>query len=775
MTSRTDADAASLFVYRWGFEQLFSRGILGKLVSEFDQTEQKRLELRFGVLFRRLTERPADNKPLDFYTPLSLLADIDAASEQPSYFPAVSPFAPGLALPTETRPSLLGEAELAQLHKDLAAEMAELEALSATSDKPAIVRFLAEKYLSAVGVMVRVGNTSKPLPFYDLLHVLVPLVAQPETTTYRLATLDVSGIQGFLYNIASRRAMRSLRGRSIFLELIARLALSELLEKIGCNEDNLLVQGGGAYTVLIPAHADVAQLQEIIEQWNKRLFDWQDVRLFLAFATSEKSLDEHNLLRPVGGDKSPYQQARQELNQAISKAKNNKFSEVLSSNDFEPKPPLTPCAICRRHTERLRDIADEGEPTFLICDLCSFLMELGQVATEQGMVSLEKVAQGWQVSGRGKRGLVYSEYGNLPELKLVFNATMARSLLGKDLELRLPLTGEHLKEFKDIDELCEAGPGWHGLAAVRADVDNLGKLLGKTMPEMPLVGLVGVSRLLNLFFATYLPRLNPEENDVTIQQLRVAEGGLVAARPRPILIVYGGGDDLFALGEWSEVSEFAFDVARYWQKFVGNNSTVTLSLGLSLHQRKFPISAMADQSGSCLDQAKENHEGRPGSRDEHVKDSLVVSFSRRPFFWQETAYRLPQDTGMQKELWHNLFFPLYQLLKSNQLSRSFLRRLLEVDNAIYPAKDWEAGKTYSPQIEGKVKLLYLLASNAELGKRLDKNTDWQAVYQFLKAIHTNPKPPDLSLFLNWLDLLVRSEQTTPPKEQANATKTAVSA
>lgn len=808
---------ASLLVYGMGFAKLFEGQpeILAPLFSA-DELAQHPLHARFLSSYRELSDPGIrDNwQNAQLYTPCSVLANFHN-SDYPTraelrYFPICQPMPQsGLNYPQHAVPLLATdqlEAEnLKQLKKDCADEIQKL------GKKPSdtALRFLAEKYLSGVGVMLELGGEKEPYPLFDVLRVIAALLSLPDTPYYRLATLDVSGIQQFVYNIASNRALRSLRGRSLFLEIVAQAVLAEVLEVAGATQESLFVTGGGSYTLLLPDldEGKEQELKDTLERWNKRLFHVQEGRLYLAFGLSDAShqLEAHDLLRTTTEN---YAKARASMEKCVKLDKARKFRWLKDEKELGPTEAGIPCNICRRHVPegQLLDLStdnDQPEPDPVrICDLCNFLIELGKIAIESESLTITALpGPKWQLPNpKGYRRTVVN-LGPHPgphdhDLPIQFNPATAVQVqaAGTSLILSTPValqpgqTNDKIAQLIDLNELADRSEGWRGLGAIRADADNVGQLISGENP-VPLVNLVSLSRLLNLFFAGYVSRLIQGSHDIDKDQFRLVE--VEEKQPqRNFLLIYGGGDDLFGIGAWHDVMELAFDLGRSWKCFTGQHPRATLSLGLSLHESKYPVAAVADLSGESLNQqAKKNFlPALPLAKTElerasallnhhktHEKDSLAVNLARRPYFWSE----IYQPDSSETLPISNFLCPMYRLLKAGKISRNFLRRLIEADAAIHPLREpqaprtpderktadeskkqrWKAGVKYEPAPEGKVKLLYVLTSASE--RNLQNNNDdqikkdWKTVFEFLKSVYFSDEPADLLMYLNWLDLLNR--------------------
>ena len=68
---------------------------------------------------------------------------------------------------------------------------------------------------------------------------------------FLLLSMDMSGIQDFIYNISGSKALKSLRSRSFYLELMLEVIVDQLLERLELTRANLLYTGGGHAYLLV--------------------------------------------------------------------------------------------------------------------------------------------------------------------------------------------------------------------------------------------------------------------------------------------------------------------------------------------------------------------------------------------------------------------------------------------------------------------------------------------------------------------------------------------
>ena len=82
-----------------------------------------------------------------------------------------------------------------------------------------------------------------------------------------LYSMDFSGIQDFIYTIQRKGALKTLRARSFYLEMLMENAIDDVLEDIGLSRINVLYSGGGHCYMLLPNGKETT---EKLEEHNKK-------------------------------------------------------------------------------------------------------------------------------------------------------------------------------------------------------------------------------------------------------------------------------------------------------------------------------------------------------------------------------------------------------------------------------------------------------------------------------------------------------------------------
>jgi len=189
---------------------------------------------------------------------------------------------------------------------------------------------------------------------------------------------DVSGVQRFLYTISSQGALRGLRGRSFYLQLLAQAIVRRLLRAWGLSLPHLIYEGGGHFYLLAPLRARET-LPALRRELSQALVETHRGALFVAL--DAVPLSATHLLKPA-----ELTEGFRRLAEQLNAAKRRKGSELplayLEERLFTPQPGGGPehraCRVCRGEIDDAptEPPADPDDPQRK-CPLCRGLEELG--------------------------------------------------------------------------------------------------------------------------------------------------------------------------------------------------------------------------------------------------------------------------------------------------------------------------------------------------------------------------------------------------------------
>jgi CRISPR-associated protein Csm1 len=553
---------------------------------------------------------------------------------------------------------------------------------------------------------------------------------------------DISGVQKFIYTISSKGALKSLKGRSFFLELFTEHAVQCLLDEMHLSRCNVIFTGGGHFYVLVPNlhHSEMA-IKNVRQSMNEYLFEAFNggLQLFIEGISFGKQAFADTAEVWTG------------LSSKLEKSKQKKWGSQLDDLLAPPAMPNSSCLtescqVCGREDLPLAALADDKSDV-LACEHCQAQYLVGdslQKATRKGVRPLI-LKYTTEPAVKGAFRIAESFYQIIPDtertrlsidtetLQTAYHVNSWSIEDYRYLQSRPLLASIYIptdNKLRDLENLVESGFGMDRLAALRMDVDRLGRVFSSAVSskERKFSRMAAMSRNLSLFFKYHLDGILEGRAGYPLKSRAVTH---LQNEERRLLTVYAGGDDLFLLGHWLDVTEAAYDIERGFLAFTGN-PFMTVSGGITLGGVHDPVYRLADWSGSAESRAKNGDKGR----------CRITLFDHYTVTWKEMAevrrllsllVRLCEPQGRQL------------VLPSGSVSRSFLYRLL----------------TLAREHRKSAKGQWILPKIAYLFGRFvpDKNfqTDWQIIKNEVFSLDKSGdgKWTQLEIALVWLLMLTR--------------------
>jgi CRISPR-associated protein Csm1 len=512
-----------------------------------------------------------------------------------------------------------------------------------------------------------------------------------ESAQLRLIAGDLSGIQKFIYTINSDGALKSLRARSFFLELVTIEITHRLIESLQLTQANIIYAGGGNIYILAAATADGL---EIIQQVRDSINEW-----FIAEYQGEIFLALDSIDFPqadIGSSEFTKHWDRVIQNLAIQKGRKfcrqGQLEKMLSV-----KPSHEPCKVCHRDDQAKLDLLKSGS-SVMACGTCQRMFRLGSQIFRTKLVVRSRrmgLSEKFIKIGSGKHEVLYYLFGDdrstdadldqyildaeTDPVWLINNWQLehyrspnTRSLLlgnyGQHGENETDLDEEEQKQggrFITAEELATKAAGIDRVGYLRMDVDNLGQIFAKGLGKAHnLPRLAGLSRQMSYFFKVYLNSL-AENRRVNTDPIEGFTKLTNEARP-DLLFIYAGGDDLFISGAWNQIAEFACDIYQSFRAYTGNNPDITISGGISINTSKYPLYRAADQAGDAEYKAKDND-----------KDSFnLFGETFKWAHWLGRGDNAVEYLETEASLNTNIIELTAQLHNPDLISRAFIRNLL---------------------------------------------------------------------------------------------------
>lgn len=486
---------------------------------------------------------------------------------------------------------------------------------------------------------------------------------------------DLSGIQKFIYNITSKRAMVSLKGRSQYLKDFAEDVCNKIildiskLESCGMDKDEMKIYcSGGKFYLQVP---DTDGIREAIDKikheterelWNEHLGQLSINIAHVPFCYIEDKVKVDDETDNIG---------------ILWKYITKKFS-ALKSQKFK---------------------------SLLIDDYDKFF-EVQNV----GGNAKEKVCQVTGIEGAEEYLLKFGKNDTAEEKIRILPSVKAQIDLG--LKLR------NAQGYKMLEEYADGSY----LGILRMDVDGLGARFITGFDSMN--AYKDFSKKLDDFFTSEDGKLNQIQDELKDH----------------LHVVYAGGDDIFVVGRWDKVIEFAYQLQSEFKEYCRQELKESLSIsgGIAIVDPQFPIAKAAEMAGEAEDAAKKYNNG---------KKNAFNMFGETVSWDGEFGY-----VKRFKDKFVDLISP-------KDLSRSILHTILTYAAMVKENKVIEE-EIKKGNTKRKPDLSYLWHTAYHLTRFMGKEKDNQAVYDFCKDLRDNKllNPENyrlMSIAARWAELELR--------------------
>ncbi|RLI82087.1 type III-A CRISPR-associated protein Cas10/Csm1 [Archaeoglobales archaeon] len=411
-----------------------------------------------------------------------------------------------------------------------------------------------------------------------------------DRTKFLLIRGDVSGIQEFISKITYTKALRFLKGRSFYLELLNMAAALRIVKELGIPLIQILSCAAGNFLVVAPSNA-ANKMHEVAKKINRELLE---KGIYIAIAWKEFEFDRAK----------QFSKLIDEIEEEIRIKKARKYSELSYEEVFGLKMG-DECEICGRDAKLEKiELREEGKE-FEACPLCNEIYKLSKE-----LVNLE-----------GKWINVYID--NVPNhavpiLGIGFSisnlekADYAFKINSTDFLSEIENTGLGFRFFNTqaadtrIDEIAKYSEGADCIGILKLDGDNMGEIFshginnwwrkrGVNKDLMCPARYATLSSLIELFYG-YIVEIICLKGKFFTKKKAFEESG--------IYVIYSGGDDLFAVGPWNQIIDLAIKIREEYEEFT-QNPNFTISAGIYVCEKKFPIYKSFQITVDALEDAKE--------------------------------------------------------------------------------------------------------------------------------------------------------------------------
>jgi CRISPR-associated protein Csm1 len=517
--------------------------------------------------------------------------------------------------------------------------------------------------------------------------------AKEDGKPFLLIGADFSGIQNYIYQIVSKYAAKNLKGRSFYLHLLSDAVVRYLLKKLKLFQANIIYNSGGSFYLLAPNTKPLRDaLDEAVDEIEKHFFAEFGTSLFLAIdsvAFSEDALMHRNEqdLGKLWGELFKKRDAKKSCRYAsLMTDEYEKFFEPLPYKAFDAitGEPLQEGGMKEKDVD-----GKVNRMTHCQIELGKALRDADVMVVSEGEIpywkdklpSIEPASLGFryyflsdakfkemkaQLQGSADKVSVVTlngEEGDCDFLRSDIRGTNNIYGLefygGNDYPITKDKKSGEMR-IMTFDEMAE-GDEFSRLGVLRMDVDNLGSIFQKGIDSQraTLSRYAALSRSFDYFFSGYLNTIWKEIGKDYTQ------------------IIYSGGDDLFIVGRWDLCIQMAKRIREDFREYTCKNPAFSISGGLAIVGKTFPVMKGSDESET------EEH---------HAKEHAVGELTKNAFSFMDTP--LNWDTE----------FPAVEKLKADlvkfvdtdkALPHSFLSKLmLHAANADMKKHNINKVKTY---------------------------------------------------------------------------------
>jgi CRISPR-associated protein Csm1 len=459
-----------------------------------------------------------------------------------------------------------------------------------------------------------------------------PITTLNNPTGYLLKG-DVSGIQEFIFNVASKGAAKSLKARSYYVQVVAELCEQYCLSQL--KDSKSFYNGGGNFFIELPDNGmDIEQLQKLQTEIDKEL---QHDEIYISLSWIKVS--------EFGDFGKAWDALSKEANQKkLSKFKTNYdllFTPFLQQNQKDKQN-----IRWQKVVEKIKNDLTYTSLNGLFKEVCNAFVKENEMQTS--LFSLNNPITNYKSKIVNKLPF-WKEYGE----KLNDYKKYRTKNYGSDEQ---NLNDNNIIDFDGFGDFAAYRTGTNKIAVLKLDVDNLGKVF-KELVHSKESG-KAISESFGWFFDDYLFQLWKKEFDHYRTGKEEKETYSTSIYP-----VFAGGDDCFIIGAWDAVLQFAKKLNETFTDFVSlaqseinkkdkdNALKLTLSAGIIIVDPKHPTISISELAEHELKEAKK----RDGKN--------CISIFGEVFSWEEYNEIL------------NLNNTLITEIKLNDLNRSFLDKI----------------------------------------------------------------------------------------------------
>lgn len=410
-------------------------------------------------------------------------------------------------------------------------------------------------------------------------------------------SIDFSGIQRFIFDTPTDGALKNMRTRSFYLDMMGEVFTDQLLKALALTRANCIYVGGGHAYYLLPNTNHTKQtFEDLINQYNQYFFETYDNQLFMGHA-----MVVCNASSLVGLDESfksneGFLGIMANAFQSLSSSKNQKFNfQRLNQFNQRSTDPLRECHVCGKsdYLTRIKE-QDTCSTCGQFIDFSSELMNdqkniyvltstpiknenplvFPSLSGQNHLQALDQTTYLKYLEAQPEN-IVFTYIKNQPdtELQITSNLWIADAIV-KNKDGYQASLGEIATKDNDAIER---------IAVFKMDVDSLGATFKDGFdPSMYTISrMSALSSQLSYFYKFHIKELMTDLN---------------------ITIIFSGGDDAFMVGTLKDIVEFSHRIHQSFHTYTANRLHFSGAIGL--FKGTYPFHMVAEYMESLVHAAK---------------------------------------------------------------------------------------------------------------------------------------------------------------------------
>ena len=366
---------------------------------------------------------------------------------------------------------------------------------------------------------------------------------------FLLIKADFSGIQDFIFDVVTKGAAKQLKGRSFYIELLSYVISDYILKELDLRLANLLYRGGGNFYILAP-YSVKDKFIDVRKTILSHLLKAHKGNVYAAMGYVGLTVSD---FKSKKNGKVGIATKFVDVGSECEKLKNRKWSELDFSTNYDQifnveDKFLSYDNVCRQcgyelgaNHKKLDDI--------MLCEDCYSFITLGAKLKNKKYLVIRKgnnsSLQFFKLLGYD---IIFTDDINdigAEDRVYVFNDF---NFVDANAD-GVWFSGNHIpaKSFEDIAGKYKSGTQ-KPLGVLKLDVDNLGTIFAK---QGSISKVMTLSRVLSLFFEGYIYKLIESKG-----------------WKDDLYVVFAGGDDVFVLGEWEKLWDFAKELRYEFNRLV---------------------------------------------------------------------------------------------------------------------------------------------------------------------------------------------------------------